>query len=89
MLGSDEGGASVVLCEMYVDTLADLPAPDKFTGFRLSMGCKATVINDNSKHRINSAGQWVQIAAGTASYTRAEIDTMFDQLYELIKQYHP
>lgn len=78
VLGSDAGGASVVLCEMYVDTLADLPAPDTFTGFRLSMGCTATVINDNSRHRINSAGQWVQIAAGTSTYTRADIDTMLD-----------
>lgn len=80
ILGTDGGGLSVVLCSMYVDTLADLPAPTAYTGYRLSMGCTARVINDNSRHRINSAGQWVQIAAGTASYTRAEIDSMVQQI---------
>ena len=80
VLGSDAGGASVVLCDMFVDDLADLPAPDAYNGYKLSMGCTATVINDNSRHRINSAGQWVQIAAGTASYTRAEIDSMIARI---------
>lgn len=80
ILGTDGGGLSVVLCSMYVDTLADLPAPTAYTGYRLSMGCTARVIADNSRHRINSAGQWIQIAAGTASYTRSEIDTMVQQI---------
>lgn len=80
ILGTDGGGLSVVLCSMYVDTLADLPAPTAYTGYRLSMGCTARVIADNSRHRINSAGQWVQIAAGTASYTRAEIDSMVQRI---------
>ncbi len=80
ILGTDGGGLSVVLCSMYVDTLADLPAPTAYTGYRLSMGCTARVISDNSRHRINSAGQWVQIAAGTASYTRAEIDAIVQQI---------
>lgn len=44
------------------------------------MGCTARVIADNSRHRINSAGQWVQISAGTATYTRAEIDSMMQQI---------
>lgn len=80
ILGTDAGGLSVVLCSMYVDTLADLPSPTAYTGFRLSMGCTARVINDNSIHCINSAGQWIQIAAGTATYTRAEIDAMVQQI---------
>lgn len=80
ILGTDGGGLSVVLCSMYVDTLADLPAPTAYTGYRLSMGCTARVIADNSRHRINSAGQWVQISAGTATYTRAEIDAMVQQI---------
>lgn len=80
ILGTDGGGLSVVLCSMYVDTLDDLPAPTAYTGYRLSMGCTARVINDNSRHRINSAGQWVQISAGTSTYTRAEIDSMVQQI---------
>lgn len=82
ILGTDGGGLSVVLCSMYVDTLADLPAPTAYTGYRLAMGCTARVVNDNSRHRLNSAGQWVQISAGTATYTRAEIDQMIAAITE-------
>lgn len=80
VLGSDAGGASVVLCDMFVDDLGDLPAPDAYNGYKLSMGCTATVINDNSRHRINSAGQWVQISAGTSTYTKTEIDSMIARI---------
>lgn len=78
ILGSDANGNNVMLCEMAVDDIANLPAANAFIsdGYVLSMGCKAIVINDNSVHRLNSAGQWVQIAAGTSTYTRAEIDTI-------------
>lgn len=69
IIGTDGGGLSVVLCSMYVDTLADLPTPTAYTGFRLSMGCTAIVINDNSIHRINSAGQWVDITENDGKYT--------------------
>lgn len=78
ILGSDANGNNVMLCEMAVDDIADLPAANAFIsdGYVLSMGCKAIVINDNSVHRLNSVGQWVQIAAGTSTYTRAEIDAI-------------
>lgn len=69
ILGTDGGGLSVVLCSMYVDTLADLPAQTAYAGFRLSMGCTARVINDNSRHRLNSAGQWVDITENDGKYT--------------------
>lgn len=78
ILGSDANGKNVMLCKMAVDNIANLPAANAFIsdGYVLSMGCKAIVINDNSKHRLNSQGQWVQIAAGTSTYTRAEIDSI-------------
>lgn len=76
ILGSDASGNNVMLCEMAVDDIANLPAANAFIsdGYVLSMGCVATAINDNSKHRLNGSGNWVQIAAGTSTYTRAEID---------------
>lgn len=82
ILGSDANGNSVMLCKMAVDDIANLPAANDFIndGYVLSMGCKAIVINDNSVHRLNSAGQWVQIAAGTSTYTRAEIDAMLSAI---------
>lgn len=78
ILGADSAGNSVVLCNMYVDTISDLPAANAFTGYILSMGCRAVVINDNSVHRLNSAGQWVQIVPGNSTYTRAEIDNIIN-----------
>lgn len=75
-LGTDSNDNTVILGTLYCDTVADLPAPTAFTGFALSMGFRAVVINDNSVHRLNSTGQWVQIVAGNSTYTRAEIDTI-------------
>lgn len=75
-LGTDSNARTVILGTLYCDTIADLPAPNDFTGFALSMGFRAVVINDNSVHRLNSVGQWVQIVAGNSTYTRAEIDNI-------------
>lgn len=75
-LGADDNGNTVVLGTLYCDTIADLPAPNAFNHYVLSMGFRAVVINDNSVHRLNSQGQWVQIVAGNSSYTRAEIDAI-------------
>lgn len=80
VLGADSNGNNVILCTMYVDTIADLPAQNAFSGTVLSMGCRAIVINDNSVHRLNSAGQWIQIVAGSSTYTRAEIGTMIARI---------
>lgn len=80
VLGADSNNNNVILCTMYVDNIADLPAQNAFTGNVLSMGCRAIVINDNSVHRLNSAGQWVQIIAGNSTYTRAEIDSMIARI---------
>lgn len=70
-------GRKVVLGMLACDNIAELPAPDDFTKYRLSMGFKALCINDGSRHMLNSLGQWIQTAAGSTTYTRSEIDTMF------------
>lgn len=75
-LGTDSNNRTVIIGTLYCDTIADLPAPNDFTGFALSMGFRAVVINDNSVHRLNSVGQWVQIVSGNSTYTRAEIDNI-------------
>lgn len=82
ILGSDANGNNVMLCEMAVDDTTNLPAANAFIndGYVLSMGCVATAINDNSKHRLNGSGNWVQIAAGTSTYTRAEIDAFLSAI---------
>lgn len=85
ILGTDANGANVILCKMAVDDIANLPAYNAFAPDNvLSMGCTAIAINDNSKHRLNSAGQWVQIQAGTSTYTRAEIDTLLSAKQDML-----
>lgn len=84
ILGEDANGKKVVLCLLYVDDLADLPGVSDFTGFILSLGCQAIVINDNSRHRLNGSGQWVQIAAGTATYTKSEVDTLLNAKQDVL-----
>lgn len=79
-LGADDNGNTVVLGTLYCDTIADLPAPNAFNKYVLSMGFRAVVINDNSVHRLNSQGQWVQIVAGNSTYTRAEIDAIVNSI---------
>lgn len=79
-LGADSSGNTVVLGTLYCDTIADLPAPNAFQGYVLSMGFRAVVINDNSVHRLNSQGQWIQILAGNSSYTREEIDAIINDI---------
>ncbi len=71
-------GRKVILGMLACDNIADLPSPDDFNKFRLSMGFKALCINDGSRHMLNSLGQWIQTAAGSTTYTRAEIDAMFN-----------
>lgn len=75
-LGTDSDNRTVILGTLYCDTVSNLPAQNDFAGFALSMGFRAVVINDNSVHRLNSVGQWVQIVAGNSTYTRAEIDNI-------------
>lgn len=76
LLGTSDG-RKVILGMLACDSISDLPSQDYFTGFRLSMGFQAICINDGSRHMLNSLGNWIQTAAGSTTYTRAEIDTMF------------
>ena len=75
-IGKDANGDTVIWVSLEVDSIADLPAQNVFTGYSLCMGSKAHCIQDNSYHKIDSTGTWIQQQAGTSTYTRAEIDTM-------------
>lgn len=76
-IGKDANGDTVIWVSIEVDTIADLPAQNVFTGYSLCMGSKAHCIQDNSTHMLDSTGTWIQQQAGTASYTRDEINAMF------------
>lgn len=60
------------------DTIADLPAPTVYDSqnILLGQGCEAHIIDTNAKMMMKSDGTWVLQQAGSAAYTKAEIDTM-------------
>lgn len=75
-----KSGRVVTWMQIICDTLADLPAPDAYDGIIICMGSRAFVIADGSKHVLQSGGQWVQQGASSATYTRAEIDSIVQQI---------
>lgn len=64
------------------DTIADLPAPTVYDSqnILLGQGCEAHIIDTNSMMMMKSDGTWTLQQAGSASYTKAEIDTMIDTI---------
>ena len=65
-----------VRCMIECDSLTDLPGVDAITGYRLTIGTKAHVIDTNAVYMMQSGGAWKVQSAGTDVYTKSEIDTM-------------
>lgn len=61
---------------LEVDTLADLPAPDDITGYRLTIGTEANIIDTAARYKMDSSGSWHVQEQGTDFYTRAETDSL-------------
>lgn len=61
---------------LQVDTLADLPGPDDITGYRLTIGTEADIIDTAARYKMDSSGTWYVQEQGTDFYTKSEIDTM-------------
>lgn len=61
-----------------VDQETDLPAQNAFSsdGVKIAMTSTAHVIKDNSNFEMMSDGTWSTQAAGTAGYTKAEVDDL-------------
>lgn len=66
---------SYQFCVIQVDTASDLPALNQ-TDWVFEIGSLAYVIDTASKYKIKSDGTWVLQEAGTAGYTKAEIDQL-------------
>lgn len=77
----DVGGVrtSYQFCVIQVDTAFDLPALNQ-TDWVFEIGSLAYVIDTGSKYKIKSDGTWVLQEAGTASYTKAEVDAIIAAL---------
>ena len=54
------GTVNYIRADLMVDTTADLPAPDDFNNFHLTMGSIAYVINDADYYVLNSSGTWIK-----------------------------
>lgn len=58
------------------DTLTDLPSQDALSGYRLTIGTTAHVIDTNAVYMMQSGGAWKVQSAGTDVYTKAETDAL-------------
>lgn len=65
---------------LQVDTLADLPGPDDITGYRLTIGTEADIIDTAARYKMDSSGTWYVQEQGTDFYTKAQIDSMLSPL---------
>lgn len=65
---------------LQVDTLADLPGPDDITGYRLTIGTEADIIDTAARYKMDSSGTWYVQEQGTDFYTKAEIDTILQNM---------
>lgn len=61
---------------LEVDTLSDLPTPDAISGYRLTIGTEANIIDTAARYKMDSSGSWHVQEQGTDFYTKSEIDTM-------------
>lgn len=85
--GYDAQGNRYIWAHLECDSAADLPAPDYFKADAaaiLAMGSTSHTIAENAVYELNSGGVWVLQQAGTATYTKAEIDAMIQQLNDRI-----
>lgn len=73
-----------IRCLIECDTLVDLPGINSITGYKLTIGTVAHVIDTNSLYMMKSGGAWSVQAAGTDVYTRSQIDTMMAAKQDLL-----
>ena len=62
------------------DTVADLPAPDYFTNYYLTMDSVATVIETAETYKMKSDGTWVLQASADLSYIISTISDILPRL---------
>lgn len=81
--GYDSQGKRYVILDLLCDTDADLPATNYFSAADviIAQGSTAESISSGAKYQMQSDGTWTLRTAGTAAYTKAEIDAMFAGVY--------
>lgn len=81
---AQDGSTKYAVAKIDCDTAADLPAVNHFSGITLLMGSSSHDISQNADYEMQSDGTWVLQQAGTATYTKQEIDEMIQELNDRI-----
>ena len=71
-------GTPYVLAEFQVDTASNLP--QSTTNTKISIGPKANVIDTGAVYKMGANDTWILQVAGTAAYTKAEVDAIIASL---------
>lgn len=61
---------------LEVDTLSDLPTPDAISGYRLTIGTEANIVDTAARYKMDSSGSWHVQEQGTDFYTKAQTDVL-------------
>lgn len=85
--GYDANNNLYAIMELICDTESDLPQPNYFISkkYIIAQSSTAEIIGTGAKFEMQSGGNWVLKVAGTATYTKSEIDTMLSQI-DILRQ---
>lgn len=83
---ADISDQTQIVAQVECDTVADLPAVNAFSPRVLLKSSTAHVIDGNTMHELNSAGQWIPQEKSPYSdvYTKSQVDSILANLqYEI------
>ena len=85
--GYDNNNNLYAIMELICDNESDLPQPDYFISkkYIIAQSSTAEIIGTGAKFEMQSSGNWILKVAGTATYTKSEIDTMLSQI-DILRQ---
>lgn len=69
-------GRSVMRAKIVVDTVEELPAVDGLGGILLSQGSVADVINEGTRYKLNSEGEWKESNFNEAIRIKGRVDSV-------------
>ena len=79
----NDGSHNVAICEIFVDTAADLAGLDHLEDVYFLQGSEATDIDTGDKYLMKSNGTWQKQPSGSAFenvYTKSEVDSIVSDI---------
>lgn len=85
---ADISDQTQIVAQVECDTLSDLPAVDAFSPRVLLKSSTAHVIDGNTEHELNSAGQWILQDKSPYSdvYTKSQVDSLLQDIDSTIAE---